>query len=285
MRAIPIGDPDYPPRLLLLRTPPERVWVEGPLELDARKRVAIVGTRDPSEAAKAFTRDLARQAAAAGAVVLSGGALGIDREAHDGALDAGRTWVLAPGGVDVDAPTENADLFARVRRQHGTILSCFAPGTKPGLWRFHVRNAMIAALADVLVVVQAGIRSGSLNAANAAKRLGRPIWTSVGPFWDKRFEGTNLLLDQGAHQLTSVDAFLKAVDLTPGNPVIPKQPRGFTLNEGAVFRALAEGPLHLDSVVGRTGLGAPAVATALLTLALEDVVVEGPSGYFRRNST
>lgn len=285
MRAIPIGDPDYPSRLLLLPTPPECIWVEGPLDAGT-KRVAIVGMRDASEDAKKFASDLARQVAAAGAIVLSGGARGIDKAAHEGALDAGRTWSLVPGGVDVDSPPGNADLFARIRRQGSTILSCFEPGTQAGLWRFHVRNAMIAALADVLVVVQAGLPSGSLNAANAAKRLGRPIWTSIGPFWDRRhFEGTNLLLADGAHQLTSIDGFLRAVELTPTDPVIPKQPRAFTLNEGVVFRALAEGPSHVDSVVARTGLGAPAVATALLTLALEDVVVEGPSGYFRRNST
>ena len=284
MRAIPIGDPDYPSRLLLLPTPPECVWVEGPLDSGSR-RVAIVGTRKASLEAKAFATELAREVAAAGAIVVSGGALGIDAAAHEGALDAGRTWVLAPGGVDVDFPPENAALFARVRHQGSTLVSCFAPGTKAGLWRFHVRNAMIAALSDVVVVVQAGLPSGSLSAANAAKRLGRPIWTSIGPFWDRHFKGTNLLLDHGAHRLTSVQAFLKALDLTPAAKVIPRQPRGFTLNEGVVFRALAEGPSHVDSVVARTGLGAPAVATALLTLALEDVVVEGPSGYFRRNST
>ena len=284
MRAIPIGDPDYPSRLLALRTPPECIWVDGPLDVTT-KRVAVVGTREPSQAAKAFARELARQIAAAGAIVVSGGALGIDTAAHEGALETGRTWVLAPVGLEVNFPQENAALFARIRQQGSTLVSCFEPATRAGLWRFHVRNAMIAALADVVVVVQAGFPSGSLSAASAARRLGRPIWTSVGPFWDPHFQGTNLLLDQGAHRLTSVDAFLKALGLTPAGPVIPRQPRAFTLDEGVVFRALAEGPSHVDSVVDQTGLPAAAVTTALLTLALEDVVVEGPSGYFRRNST
>jgi DNA processing protein len=284
MRAIPIGDPDYPSRFLLLPTPPECIWVDGPLE-PGTKFIAIVGTRNATLEAKTFATQLARATAAAGAIVVSGGAVGIDAAAHEGALVSGRTWVLAPAGVDMDFPDANAGLFARIRKQGGTILSCFEPGEKALLWRFHVRNAMIAALADVLVVVQAGNPSGSLSAASAAKRFGRPIWASSGPFWDKRFDGTNLLLEHGAHRLASVEGFLKAVGLTPALPVIPRQPRGFTLDEGAVFRALERGPLHVDSVVGRTGLGAPAVATALLTLALEDVVVEGPSGYFRRNST
>ena len=103
MRAIPIGDPDYPSRLLALRTPPECIWVEGPLDVTT-KRVAVVGTRAPSHAAKAFARDLARQVAAAGAIVVSGGALGIDTAAHEGALEAGRTWVLAPVGLEVNFP-------------------------------------------------------------------------------------------------------------------------------------------------------------------------------------
>lgn len=283
MRAIPVGDPEYPSRLLLLPTPPACVWAEGPLEADCA-RVAIVGTRDASEAARMFARDLGRQVAAAGAIVLSGGAHGIDQAAHEGALGAGRTWALLATGVDVSFPPDNAALFARIRKEGGTLLSSFEPGTQARRWRFHARNAMIAALADVLVVVQAGDPSGALSAARAARRLGRPIWTNRGPFWDRRFRGTNLLMDHGAYPLTSIEGFLRAHGLTPTEPQIPKRSRTFTLNEGAVLRALAGGALHLDLVVGLTGLGAPAVSTALLTLALEDVVVEGPSGYFRRNS-
>ena len=284
MRAIPIGDPDYPSRLLLLPTPPECIWVEGPLDVDTM-RVAIVGMRDASADATKFATDLARAVAAAGAIVLSGGARGVDRAAHEGAMLSGRTWALLPAGVDVSSPKGNESLFAKIRHNGSTILSCFEPGTPADLWRFHVRNAMIAALADVLVVVQAGVPSGTLSAASAARRLGRPIWTSVGPFWDRHFAGTNLLLAQGAHELTSVEGFLRALKLTPAEPGVLKRLRDFTLNEGAVYRALSEGPLHVDSVVELTGLGAPAVTTALLTLALEDVVVEAPSGYFRRNST
>ena len=94
MRAIPIGDPDYPSRLLLLPRPPECIWVEGSLE-PGTKHVAIVGMREATVDATDFARGLAREVAAAGAVVISGGALGIDKAAHEGALEAGRTWVLA----------------------------------------------------------------------------------------------------------------------------------------------------------------------------------------------
>jgi DNA processing protein len=280
-------DPTYPSRLRWLAEPPASLSTQGgPLE--AGCVVAIVGSRDCANDAAAFARDLAAALARAGAVVLSGGALGIDAAAHQAALDVGgRTWVVAPTGYGRCFPPEHVDLFAAVAAGPGAMIWPFSPGYRHRSG-FLVRNHVLAGLADALVVVQAGYPSGALHAAACARRIGRAVWAVTTAPWTKGFEGSLRLLDQGARPLTSVGAFLAAAGLKPeksGGPELPRQKQellAISPNEHRILQAISTAPLHLDAIADRAGAEAQAVAAALLTLALENVVVEGPPGFFRR---
>jgi DNA processing protein len=299
-------DPGYPTRLLDLSKPPPEVTLSAPLS--SAPTLAIVGTRKPTPEAVIFTRELARAVVEHGGVVASGGAVGIDSAAHEGALDGGgATWVIAATGRGAVFPAENALLFTRVETQGGVMVWPFPEGRKADLHTFFARNGVLAALAHALVIVQAGAPSGTLNAASWARRLKRPVWAVCAPPWSKGFTGCAAAIEAGARPLVSIGSFLHAVGLAPSPRRSAKYPRRGTsaraepdaplLTRRASTRTFAPPELellaslsptcgrHIDEIAFKSGLSAGAIVTALLTLALENVVVEGPEGFFRRIET
>ena len=288
-------DASYPSRLRTMDDPPATVTLRGgPLE--AAQAIAIVGTRYPTDEARAFARDLAAAVARAGAVVVSGGAHGIDAAAHEGALDAGgRTWVVAATGHERCYPSSHSALFERIGRGPGTMLWPFAP-THASRSAFLVRNEILVALSDAVVVAQAGFPSGALHAARWAVRLRKPLWVVPAAPWMATFRGSVQLLDHGARPLTSSAALLESLGLsapaiaTGGGPGASSAQAAvdaarFSPHEFRVLSAISDKPLHTDAIAVRAGETSRATTAALLTLALEDVVVEGPPGFFRRRQS
>jgi DNA processing protein len=271
-------DADYPRPLLDLARPPE-ISVAGVLGTGAV--VAIVGRRDSAPEAAAFARDLAGRLARAGVVIASGGALGIDAAAHHGALDVGgRTWAVAPTGHEHCYPAVHADLYAAIAESGGAVIWPFPPTSRPHLTHFDFRNRVMVALADAVVIVQAGIPSGALNTARHARATYKPLWVVAGPPWLKGFEGCRAELARGARELVSIEQLMQFFGIVESDALPP--PSDLGLSEKAVLASLDVRPLHSDELASRTGLGPAALATALLTLTVENVVVEGPEGFFRR---
>ena len=269
--------------------------VDGPADgaLFSSTSVAIVGTRRPLPEAAAFAFELAAAVARRGGVVVSGGAVGIDASAHTGALSvSGRTWVVCGTGHGVLYPKEHGPLFERIAASGGAVMWPFPDGTAGHRSRFLQRNGVLVALCDAVVLVQARIPSGALNAASWARRLERPRWVVTPPPWadpatETAFAGCTLERKQGARSLTSVDFFLHQLGLPATRPALLPKPgpsapvRAKTPEETRVLATMDGAPRHPDEVVVRCGLPYPEVMTALLTLALDDVLVEGPEGHFR----
>jgi DNA processing protein len=278
-------DPDYPSRLRGVPDAPASLTAAGG-SLEADCVVAIVGSRDATPAAAAFARDLASTLARRGVVIVSGGAVGIDAAAHRGALAAGgRTWAVAPTGHGAVFPEQHVDLFAEIARGPGAMIWPFAPEYRHRS-AFLARNRVLVALSDVVVVVQAGFPSGALRAASVARTLGKPLWVVPAPPWMPGFHGSRLLLDRGGGRpLLFVDAFLASLGGSPtpleGTRATPPV-RPLNQSEAAALEATSTAPLHLDEIASRAALSAQAAAAALLTLSLENVVVEGPPGFFAR---
>lgn len=197
-------DPSYPPALLDLAQaglpPCEALHTRG--TWPPRPGIAVVGTREPTPEAVAFTRSLAEAITRAGWAVWSGGARGIDAAAHQAALDrrAG-TVVVMPSGFAQPYPPEHAELFARVVDAGGTLITPFPEDAQPTLASFHFRNAVLAALTIATVVVQAGFKSGTRSTAKAARRLRRPLFVVPHSPWDHAGQGCALELQKGAHAL------------------------------------------------------------------------------------
>ncbi len=284
MRTIRTGDADYPRGLVDLApdAKPETFTVEGDFT-QATPRVAIVGSRKALEVVSAMVKRLAAAVASAGGIVVSGGALGIDTAAHTGALDArGRTWAVLGCGAPLVTPPENKPLFDRIVSSGGAIVRPFPDGVHAHTSRFLNRNGVLVALSEVVVIAQAGLPSGTVNTARWAHQLGRPLWVVTGPPWEAAsFAGSWKIVDsyKTAHLLHSEKDFIERVLGVKETP-----PPNLTDDELTVFEALESGPKHPDELTVTTGLPASAVSTALLTLALGDVVVEGSAGVFRRKT-
>ena len=287
-------DSRYPSRLRALPDPPASLSTKGGA-LESACVVAIVGSRDATIEATAFAHNLATELARAGVVVASGGAHGIDAAAHRGALDAtGRTWVVAGTGCRHCFPPEHAKLFDTIAAGPGAVLWPFPPDSvaRPGF--FLTRNRILVSLADAVVVVQAGARSGALHSASSARKLSKPLWVVPTPPWTRGFDGSHQLLDEGARPLTSIDILLRALGAPPSHQPIPR-PRApivdvapadlpLSQTESTVLGATSFAPRHLDEIALRAHASVHATSAALLTLALENVVVEGPPGFFRRRN-
>jgi DNA processing protein len=268
----------------MLARSPATISIRGG-SLDAKVTVAVVGSRRAHPDAAAFARSLGASLASAGAVVVSGGALGIDAAAHAGALEAGgRTWCVAGTGCDECFPYEHASLYARIGDGPGAMIWPFAPAAPARAGSFIARNRVLVALSDAVVVVQAGLHSGALHAAACARRQERPLWVvPTAPWLGSRFDGSRSLLAQGARSLHDVDTFFQELGLGRSARRSSPPTRSLSPSEDAVLHVVSSVPLHLDSIAVRAGSTAQVAGAALLTLALENVVVEGPPGFFRRN--
>ncbi len=234
-----------------------------------------MGARACSSYGSQVARLLGRELAAAGLVVVSGLARGIDGEAHRGALEAGGHTVAVLGcGIDRDYPAAHAQLAARVC-EDGLVVSEYAPGVEPAPWRFPARNRIIAGLAVATIVVEARERSGALITADFALEAGREVFAVPGEITSALSAGANALLRLGATPLTSAEDVLESLGVEAAAPVsaeLGEAPR-------RVLEALEREPSGVDGLVRESGLDAAAVATALAELELAGAVAEADGLY------
>lgn len=197
LRPVEPGDPGWPSQLGDLgRHAPRKLWVvgSGELRLLALRSVAIVGARLATSYGVTVAGTLAADLSAAGWVVVSGGAFGIDSAAHRGALaSGGATVAVMAGGADVPVPVSHAPLLGRIADK-GLLVSEMPPGSVPHAGSFLQRNRLIAALTRAVVVVEAGNRSGALNTANWGSGLGRHVLAVPGPVSSEASRGTHRLI-------------------------------------------------------------------------------------------
>lgn len=263
VRRIRRRDAGYPGLLAAIHDPPPRLFLrgEGAPELLDRPAVAVVGARACSAYGRSVARMLGREFAAAGLVVVSGMARGVDSEAHRGALEVDGATVSVLGcGIDRDYPAAHTELARRICAR-GLVVSEYEPGVEPAPWRFPARNRIIAGLCRATVVVEARDRSGALITADFALEEGREVLAVPGEITSALSAGTNALLRIGATPVTRAADVLELYGLEPTQ----RQPDA-KLSEDArrVLGLLRDGPRTVDEVVRTTGLS-PAVGTAALT--------------------
>jgi DNA processing protein len=210
--ALAWEDPGYPEGLRHLSQPPPALFVRGPQgALPAPERcVAVIGARRCTESGRAFARDLAGSLARAGVVVVSGLAMGIDTAAHEGALDVGgETLAVLASAVNEPTPRRNVGLADEILDAGGWLLSERPPGASVRAFDFPRRNRLVAALVQLVVVVEAGLRSGTLSTVGHALDLGVDVAAVPGPATSPASAGAHELIRRGAHLVTS------SVDVLP----------------------------------------------------------------------
>lgn len=280
-QIVDYGSDEYPLPLRDLPDPPPLLFARGHRQWLARASpvVAIVGTRRATAYGERVARELAASLARAGALVVSGMARGIDAAAHLGALGAGgRTAAVLGTGIDIAYPAAHRPLHARLGAE-GLLLSEVPPGERANGGSFPDRNRVIAALAAVTIVVEAGERSGALITAGKALELGRVVAAVPGPIDAPQSAGSNQLLRDGAQVIASVEDALALAGLT-----LP--PRGpapdVTGPDRVVWEALARGASDVDTLATTTALPAREVLAALTRLELAGAVECALTGEVRR---
>ncbi len=289
-RLIAAGSADYPTTLADIADAPPLLWALGDRTLLSRPMVALVGARNASSLGIRMARTLARDLSAAGFVVVSGLARGIDAAAHAAALDGGTVAVMA-GGVDTIYPAENAALAADIASR-GLCLSEQPMGLQPQARHFPRRNRLVSGLARAVVVVEAAAKSGSLITARMALDQGREVLAVPGHPFDARASGCNILIRDGATLVRGASDVIEALSqaVSAPTPAAPRRPRlpdpappvppAPPTDEIAaeILQRLGPSPIAEDQLIRDLGHGAGAVAPGIVALELEGLVRRQPGG-------
>ena len=288
-RIIACIEPDFPTGLAALDPPPPLIALVGHAELMRREMIAIVGARNASALGIKFASQMAADLGAAGLVVVSGLARGIDHAAHKGALATGTVAVVA-GGIDVIYPPENKALYEEIMAR-GALVSEMPLGMAPLPRHFPRRNRLISGLARGVVVVEAAERSGSLITANYALEQGREIFAVPGSPLDPRAKGSNRLIRDGAMLTESADDVLSTLRPMLGRSFGEPEPRATSVAplddkdlereadrvRAAVEEKLGPAPVEADELIRQCEAPAAAVLTVLLELELAGRVQRHPA--------
>lgn len=266
------GAASYPPRLTNLPDPPPVLYALGRTDLLRGPCVAVVGSRAATVYGRRVARSLGAMLAGNGSCVVSGMALGIDGEAHRGALP-GPTAAVLGSGVDVASPPSQAGLYREILR-HGVILSEFRPGTRAEPHHFPRRNRIIAALAADVIVVEASRRSGALITASFALELGREVHAVPGPIDRPTSAGTNRLIADGAGVIVGLepeDGFVQPAGPLPPEPELR-----------AILEAMPAHPVGVEEIAAAAGVPAEDAVASVALLELRGFIIPTRDGRVMR---
>ncbi len=295
-------EPAYPPLLRNGMHPPAGLYIAGDATLLAQPQLAIVGSRNPTAGGRDNAREFARAIAAAGAVVTSGLAAGIDAAAHLGALESGRTLAVLGNGIERCYPAAHRALLERIACE-GAVVSEHPPDTPSRRQNFPSRNRLIAGLSLATLVVEAASRSGALITARQAADAGREVFALPGSIHNPMARGCHQLLREGAALVESPQEVLALLAPLAARarehlhaPLAPATDAGVGAAESARARedghadparaalldAMAHDPVNLDQLCRRTGLTVAALSAMLLALELEGKITAEHGRYTRR---
>lgn len=270
---------EYPPQLEDLTHPPSQLYALGERAMLDTPLVAIVGTRDATGYGLRLARAIAGALARSGVSIVSGMARGIDAAAHRAALEAGgRTVAVLGTGIDVPYPVGHRELH-ELLSSRALVVSEYGSGVQAHRGAFPRRNRIIAALAPLTIVIEAGERSGALNTASQALELDRIIGVVPGPIDSKQSVGSNGLLLSGAVPITSIDDALSLAGVSG-----PRRVRDAELSEreARVWNALVEGDIDADTLATRTALPTRECLAAITTLEVMGMIECLLTGEIRR---
>lgn len=296
----------YPAGLRKLNDMPVVLYVDGDIScLRGRVIIAVVGTRKPCSESIAIARKISADLSKAGAVVVSGGALGIDSAAHEGALDAGGKTVCVLGcGLGSDYLRDNESLRREVSR-NGALVTEYPPMVSASRHTFPARNRLISGMSHGVLVIEAGEKSGSLITAKRAVDQARDVFAIPGSILSTAYNGANALIRDGAKAVSGARDILASYAVMypdrinldavsdgpikvgaaekkkmPSHPVRKQSASGLDPDCDAVYNLFGEGTLHPDEICAMSGLPLSRVITALIQLQMADYIeTDGGKNY------
>jgi len=281
-----ITDKNYPQRLLNCYDSPSILYYRGNADLNASKIISIVGTRNNNEYGKSVCEKIIADLADQNILIVSGLAFGIDSIAHKSALKNNLKTIGVLGhGLDRIYPTQNK-LLAKQMIESGGLLTDFKSGTNPDRQNFPKRNRIVAGISDAVLVIESGLKGGSLITAELANGYNRDVFAIPGRISDIKNEGCNYLIKNNkAALITSADDLLENMQWKEKKISIKKQRELFielTVDEKIIINILQQqSHVHIDEVFIKSGLNSSAVASALLTLEMQGVVSSLPGKLYK----
>ena len=278
--VFPIED-GYPHKLKELYDRPNILYYKGKLPDNNKYSVAIVGSSRCSDYGRHVAMEMAGVMAKAGVNVISGLAMGIDTEAHKGAVySGGNTYAVLAGGVDKCYPAGNFNLYMDIIGKGG-IISEYPPNTLTTPGMFPLRNRIISGMSDAVIVVEAGAKSGSLITAACALEQNRLVYAVPGRIGEPMGKGCNELIAEGAMVITDYDTVLK--DLGLSYEIEEKNNIGLASNEKMLYSLLLDfTPRSLETIIRESGLGADVAVKGLISLEMNGYIREKSKNFYVR---
>ncbi len=278
------GESAYPKRLKNIYDKPMWLFVKGSIPSNDKPSVSIIGARSCTPYGRQEAEYFGRILAENGVQVISGMALGVDQAGHRGAIDGGgMTYAVMGCGIDTCYPPSGIRLYSRICEQGG-ILSEYGLGVAPTSSHFPIRNRIISGLSDMVIVIEARRRSGSLITADLALEQGREVFALPGRRIDPLSEGCNRLISQGAGIITAPEDVLNffCIKCKNSNKNAKKSVNALAKPEKMVYSCLDSQPKHIESVMKICGLTAGECMTALLNLELQGFILQPMNQYYVR---
>lgn len=272
---VSMEDKSYPTKLKFINDTPYGIFYKGNIEkINNECCVSIVGSRMCSRYGIDLTKIITEELTANNINIISGLARGIDTIAHKTAIDnKGYTVAVLGSGVDVVYPKENKNLYNEILKTGGCILSEFAPGTKPLSMNFPIRNRIISGLSDLLVITEAGEKSGSLITATKALEQGREVIAAPGSIFSEESKGTNKLIKEGAHVFTEIDDifYLLGMVRNKKNKIINDNIKDSIC--GDLYKVIDNNPIHIDDIIRLTNIDIKQLYGLLFEMQLKEEIL------------
>ncbi|RKX83335.1 MAG: DNA-protecting protein DprA [Spirochaetes bacterium] len=251
MNYIDINSSEYPYLLRQIKDPPPKLYFKKDWNTDIfSETLSVVGSRKMTRYGEQITDKLITAISGAGITIVSGFMYGIDAQAHNAAVKTGgRTIAVMPCGIDRIHPEYQIDLYNSILKNKGLIVSEYPGDTPPALWTYPRRNRIIAGLSPVLLVIEAGIKSGALITAKIAKKYNKIIYAVPGPMLSSVSQGTNMLIKQGAQIVTSKQDILSEYGITSKNELFSKKETyGLNKTQVKILKLLSNEPMGIDDI-------------------------------------
>jgi len=287
VKILTYNDKNYPEYLKEIHDPPILLYYKGDIAGND-VCIGIVGSRRSSEYGKNVAENFAERLARTGFIIVSGMARGIDTKAHEGALKAGgKTYAIIGSGIDITYPPENKKIMKAII-ENGAVISEFPPGTMPNSYNFPIRNRIISGISLGIVVVEAGLKSGSLITANLALEQGRDVFAVPGNINKFISKGTNKLIKEGAKLVSDVDDILdeyktffnidKSTQIGTNVPI-----KKLSTDERKIIELLKIQKLYLEDISLKTAITLQNLSYLSLCLEMKGIIAKEMSGqYFLR---
>lgn len=283
MNYIDITSDEYPYLLRQIKDPPPKLFFRGDWDTNIFKEtISVVGSRRMTRYGEIITRRLVSAVAEKGITIVSGFMYGIDAQAHNAALEAGgRTIAVMPCGIEKIHPEYQTDLYEKILINNGLIVSEYPGNTPPALWTYPRRNRIIAGLSPILLVIEAGVKSGALITAKIAKNYNKKVFAVPGPLTSSVSIGTALLVKNGARIVTGAQDLLFEYGKTGNTELFSKKELyGLNKTQLGIIEMLSNEPKGIDEIARMTGKQISEIGADITILSLKKHLTLNEGKYY-----